>query len=76
MQSKNTAVSHVHPVGKTKEVDSKGNQSTKKGYGPVYVLYKLDRQNILMPQEADMSRKDNLKLLYNSQPLGTCTNEE
>ena len=23
-----------------------------------------------------MSQKDNLKLLYNSQPLGTCTNKE
>ena len=42
----------------------------------MYVPYKTNGQNILMPQEADMSRKDNLKLLHNSQPLGTCTDEE
>ena len=42
----------------------------------MYVPYKVDRQNILLPQEADMSRKDKLKLPYNSQPLGTCTDEE
>ena len=66
----------MHPVDETKEVESKGKRHTKKSYGPVYVPYKVDGQNILMPQEADMSRKDVLKLLYNSQPLGTCTDEE
>ena len=66
----------MHLVGETKEVESKGNISTKKSYGQVYIPYKVDGQNILMPQEADMSRKNNLKLLYNSQQLGTCTDKE
>ena len=32
---------------------------TQKSYGPVYVQCKVDKQNILMPQETDMSRKGN-----------------
>ena len=76
MQNENTIVSHMQPVGETKELDSNGNIMTRKSYGSVYVPFKEDGQNILMPQEADMSRKDNLKLLYNTQPLGTCTDEE
>ena len=42
----------------------------------MYVPFKEDRQYILMPQMPYMSRKDNLKLLYNTQPLGTCTDQE
>ena len=34
-----------------------------------------DGQKILLPQTTDMSRKDNLKLLYNSLPEGMCDNE-
>ena len=30
---------------------------------------------ILLPQTTDMSRKDNLKLLYNSLPEGMCDNQ-
>ena len=66
----------MHPVSSTTEVESKGKTSTKKSYEPVYIPYKMDGQSILLPQEADMSRKDNLNLLYNLQPLGTRTNEE
>ena len=42
----------------------------------MYVLFKEDSQNILMLQMADMSRKDNLKLLYSTQPISTCTDED
>ena len=35
-------------------------------YGPTYVPYNEDGQKLLLPQTTDMSRKDNLKLLYNS----------
>ena len=44
-------------------------------YGPTYVPFKEDGQKILLPQSTDMSRKDNLKHLYNSQPEGMCDNE-
>ena len=76
MKNEKITVSHVQPVGETKELDTNGKTITRKSYGPVYVPFKEDGQHILMPQEADMLRKDNLKLLYNAQPLGTCTNEE
>ena len=66
----------MQPVSKRTELDASGNIVTRKCYGPVYVPFKEDGQNILMPHMADMSRKVNLKLLYNMQLLGTCTNEE
>ena len=44
-------------------------------YSPRYVPYNEDGQKKLLPQTTDMSRKDNLKLLYNSQPEGMCDNE-
>ena len=44
-------------------------------YGPMYVPYNEDGQKLLLPQMTDMSRKDNLKLLYNSLPEGMCDNE-
>ena len=72
----NKTVSHVYPVSETEELDTKAKVITTKCYGPVYIPIKTEGQNILIPQEADMSRKDNLKLLYGSQPLGTCMEEE
>ena len=69
-------VSDVHPVGKTEELNTKASVITKKCYGPIYVPFKTEGQNILIPQEVDMSQKDNFKLLYGSQSLGTCTEEE
>ena len=56
-ENENTKFSHMQPVGETKELHSKGNILTRKSYGPVYVLFKEDGQHILIPQEADMSRK-------------------
>ena len=44
-------------------------------YGPTYVPYNEDGQKLLLLQTTDMSRKDNLKLLYNSLPEGMCDNE-
>ena len=44
------------------------NTLRKMVYGPAYVPYNEDGQKILLPQTTDMSRKDNLKLLYNSLP--------
>ena len=37
--------------------------------------YNEDGQKLLLPQTTNMSRKDNLKLLYNSLPEGMCDNE-
>ena len=44
-------------------------------YGPTYVPYNEDCQRLLLPQTTDMSRKDNLKLLYNSLPTSMCDTE-
>ena len=66
----------MHPISKTEELDTKTKVFNKKCYRPVYVPFKTEGQNMLIPEEADMSRKDNLKLLYGAQPLGTCTEEE
>ena len=41
----------------------------------MYVPYNEDGQKLLLLQTTDMSRKDNLKLLYNSLPEGMCDNE-
>ena len=51
------------------------NTLRKMVYRPTYVPYNEDGQKLLLPQTTDMSRKDNLKLLYNSLPEGMCDNE-
>ena len=53
------------------------NESTihKKVYGLTYIPYPEEGQKILLPQTTDMSRKENLKLLYNSHPEGQCEDE-
>ena len=73
-------VSHMQQdtVGKKYHVehDEDSLQTLRKTiYGPTYVPYNEDDQKLLLPQTTDMSRKDNLKLLYNSQPQGMCDNE-
>ena len=70
-------VSHVHlpTVGKKYHVNHDDNTLRKMVYGPTYVPYNEDGQKLLLPQTTDMSRKDNLKLLYNSLPEGMCDNE-
>ena len=72
-----TEVSHVQlpTVGKKYHVNHDDNTLQKLVYGPTYVPYNEDSQKILLPQTTDMSRKDNLKLLYNSLPEGMCHNE-
>ena len=72
-----TKVSHVQSptVGEKYHVDHDDNTLCKKVYGPTYVPYSKDSQKLLLPQTTDMSRKDNLKLLYNSLPKGMCDNE-
>ena len=61
-------------VGKKYHVNHDDNTLGKLVYGPTYVPYNEDGQKILLPQTTDMSRKDNLKLLYNSLPEGMCNN--
>ena len=51
------------------------NTLRKTVYGPTYVPYNEDGKKLLLPQTTDMSRKDNLKLLYNSLPEGMCDNQ-
>ena len=53
---------------KSQKYHDKNDDNTlrKMVYGPTYVPYNEDGQKILLPQTTDMSRKDNLKLLYNS----------
>ena len=72
-----TEVSHVQlpTVGEKYHVKHDDNTLRKMVYGPTYVPYNEDGQKILLPQSTDMSRKDNLKLLYNSLPEGMCDNE-
>ena len=72
-----TEVSHVQlpTVGEKYHVKHDDNTLRKMVYGPMYVPYNEDGQKILLPQTTDMSRKDNLKLLYNSLPEGMCDNE-
>ena len=74
--SKNT-VSHVHKqrVSDQCHLEKDDNILHKTVYGPTYVPYKEEGQKILLPQTTDMSRKDNLKQLCNSQPEGMCDNE-
>ena len=65
-------VSHVQlpTVGEKYHVKHDDNTLRKMVYGPTYVPYNEDGQKLLLPQTTDMSRKDNLKLLYNSLPEG------
>ena len=72
-----TEVSHVQlpTVCEKYHIDHDDNTLRKLVYGPTYVPYNEDGQKILLPQTTDMSRKDNLKLLYNSLPAGMCDNE-
>ena len=70
-------VSHVHlpTIGEKYHVNHDDNTLRKMVYGPMYVPYNEDGQKLLLLQTTDMSRKDNLKLLYNSLPEGMCDNE-
>ena len=72
-----TKVSHVQlpTVGEKYHVNHDDNTLRKMVYGPTYMPYNEDGQKLLVPQTTDMSRKDNLKLLYNSLPEGMCDNE-
>ena len=72
-----TQVSHVQlPTnGEKHHVNHDENTLRKMVYRPTYVPYNEDGQKLLLPQTTDMSRKDNLKLLYNPLPEGMCDNE-
>ena len=72
-----TGVSHVQlpTVSEKYHVNHDDNTLRKMVYGPTYVPYNEDGQKLLLPQTTDMSRKDNLKLLYNSLPEGMCDNK-
>ena len=62
-------------VGEKYHDNHDDNTLRKTVYGPMYVPYNEDGQKLLLPQTTDMSRKDNLKLLYNSLPEGMCDNQ-
>ena len=62
-------------VGEKHHVNHDDNTLHKMVYGPTYVPYNEDGQKLLLLQTTDMSRKDNLKLLYNSLPEGMCDNQ-
>ena len=71
-------VSHVQQQNNVDEqyhVDHDENKLRKTVYRPTYVSYSKEGQKILLPQTADMSRKDNLKMLYKSHPDGMCDND-
>ena len=72
-----TEVSHMQlpTVSEKYHINHDDNTLRKMVYGPTYVSYNEDGQKLLLPQTTDMSRKDNLKLLYNSLPEGMCDNE-
>ena len=72
-----TEVGHVQlPKNGEKHHDNHDENTLRKMvYGPTYVPYNEDGQKLLLPQTTDMSRKDNLKMLYNSLPEGMCDNE-
>ena len=72
-----TEVSHAQiPIRDEKYHDNHDDNTLRKMvYGPTYVPYNEDGQKLLLLQTTDMSRKDNLKLLYNSLPEGMCDNE-
>ena len=75
--TKSIKVSHVQlpRVFDKYHVDHDDNTLHTMVYGPTYVSYNEDGQKLLLLQTTDMSRKDNLKLLYHSQPEGMCDNE-
>ena len=66
---------HLPTVGEKYHVNHDDNTLRKMVYGPTYVPYNEDGQKLLLLQTTDMSRKDNLKLLYNSLPEGMCDNQ-
>ena len=72
-----TEVSHMQlpTVGEKYQVNHDDNTLRKLVHRPTYVPYNEDGQKLLLPQTTDMSRKDNLKLFYNSLPEGMCDNE-
>ena len=72
-----TEVSHMQlpTVGEKYHANIDDNTLRKMVYRPTYVPYNEDGQKLLLLQTTDMSRKDNLKLLYNSLPEGMCDNE-
>ena len=72
-----TKVSHVQKqtVSDKYHVEHDDNTLCRTVYGPTYVPYNEDGQTLLLPQITDMSRKDNLKLLYSSIPEGMCDNQ-
>ena len=72
-----TEFSHMQlpTVGEKYHLNHDKNTLQKLVYGPTYMPYNEDGQKLLLPQTTDMSRKDNLKLLYNSLPEGMCDNE-
>ena len=67
-------VSHVQKqtVSDKYHVEHDNNTLCRTVYRPTYVPYNEDGQKLLLPQITDMSRKDNLKLLYSSLPKGMC----
>ena len=65
----------IETVGEQGHVDHDDNTLRKRIYGPTYVPYKEHGQKILLPQSTDMSHKDNLKQLYNLQPVGMCNGQ-
>ena len=67
-------VSHMQEQTNGEKCHIENDHATlhKRVYGPTYVPYKEEGQKILLPQTTDMSRKDNLKHSYNSQPEGMC----
>ena len=72
-----TEVSHLQlpTVSDKYHVNHDDNTLCKMVYRPTYVPYNEDDQKLLLPQTTDMSRKDNLKLLYNSLPEGMSDNQ-
>ena len=67
MQQQNNVDEQYH-------VEHDENKLCKKFYGPTYIPYNEEGQKILLPQTADMSPKDNLKMLYKSNSEGICNN--
>ena len=68
--SSQNEVSHMQQqtVSKKHYDENDNKRLCKTVYGLTYVPYNEDRQKLLVPQSTDMSRKDNLKLLFISQP--------
>ena len=75
--SSQNEVSHVQQqtVSKKHYDENDYKRLCKTVYGPTYVPYNEDSQKLLLPQSMDMSCKDNLRLLFNSQPEGMCDSD-